>query len=106
MPLLLNGLTNDTTAQSDYATIELLPQQTKSKRHHRKVRRRHSDGNLRNRNGSNESMAFGRCSSRESSVSLKSQKAQKTRKSSKGKNSAANVGTIPWFGCWGNECMY
>lgn len=106
---MFNGRKNETAAQtkSDNATIDVLPQQNKSKHHHRKVHRRHSDGSLRNRRGSHESgMAFGRCSSRESSVSLKSQKSQKTRKSSKAKANSSNVGKIPWFGCWGNECMY
>lgn len=109
MSLLFNGRKNEITVQSKNECTDLSPQQNKSKHHHRKVRRRHSDGNLRNRRGSQESgMAFGRCSSRESSVSLKSQKSQKTRKSSKAKAKAnsTNVGKIPWFGCWGNECMY
>lgn len=97
-----------TKSKSETVTIDLLPQQNnKSKHHHRKVHRRHSDGSLRNRRGSHDiGLTFGRCSSRESSISLKSQKSQKARKSSKAKANSANVGKIPWFGCWGNECMY
>lgn len=110
--LLFNGRKNETAVppKNEKITNDLLSPQNKSKHHHRKVHRRHSDGNLRNRRGSHESgMAFGRCSSRESSVSLrsqKSQKSQKSRKSSKSKTNNTNVGKIPWFGCWGNECMY
>lgn len=107
--LLFNGRKNEIAvpSKSENTTNDLLSAQNKSKHHHRKVHRRHSDGNLRNRRGSHESgLAFGRCSSRESSVSLRSQKSQKPRKSSKAKTSNTNVGKIPWFGCWGNECMY
>ncbi|KAJ6649923.1 hypothetical protein Bhyg_05164 [Pseudolycoriella hygida] len=107
--LLFNGRKNDSKIipNGENAATDLLNQSKSVKHHHHKVNRRHSDGNLRNRRGSQESgMAFGRCSSRESSVSLKSQKSQKSRKSSKAKATSTNVGKIPWFGCWGNECMY
>lgn len=105
--LLFNGRKTEATIQSKNGEADLLSQSNKSKHHRRKVHRRHSDGNLHSRRGSHESgMTLGRCSSRESSVSLKSQKSQKTRKSAKAKANSANVGKIPWFGCWGNECMY
>lgn len=106
--LLFNGRKTSAQSKKECPTTDPLPQQNKSKHHHRrKVHRRHSDGNLHSHRGSHESgLAFGRCSSRESSISLKSQKSQKVRKSSKGKANSASVGKIPWFGCWGNECMY